>query len=111
MQIAACVQQLKSPRFRLYTASNYLYELQQRPQVSIAKTRQKEIKWKPLASDEIKTSYDGATFEDTSEAWIVVVVWLDSGEILAAHYEKTPLPSSVEALEAFNSAKGNSVRC
>uniref|UniRef100_A0A7N2MQ75 Uncharacterized protein n=1 Tax=Quercus lobata TaxID=97700 RepID=A0A7N2MQ75_QUELO len=96
MQIAACVQQLKSPHFMLYTASNYLYEFQQRPQVSIAKTRQKEIKWKPLASDEIKTSYDGATFEDTSEAWIVVVVWIDSGEILAAHYEKTPLPSSVE---------------
>ena len=81
--------------------SNYLSEFQQRPQVSIAKTRQKEIKWKPLAKDEIKTSYDRATFEDTGEAWIVVVVRLDSGEVLAAHYEKIPLPSSVEVLEAL----------
>ena len=34
-----------------------------------------------------------------------MVVWLDSGEILAAHYEKTPLPSSVEALEALTARR------
>uniref|UniRef100_A0A7N2LNF6 RNase H type-1 domain-containing protein n=1 Tax=Quercus lobata TaxID=97700 RepID=A0A7N2LNF6_QUELO len=57
--------------------------------------------WKPPACGDIKTDYDGATFDDTGEAGIGVVVRLDSGEVFAALSEKIPLPSSIEVLEAL----------
>lgn len=55
--------------------------------------------WKPPACGDIKTEYDGATFDDTGEARIGVVVRLDGGEVFAALSEKIPLPSSIEVLE------------
>nr|XP_023898514.1 uncharacterized protein LOC112010405 [Quercus suber] len=57
--------------------------------------------WKPPACGDIKTDYDGATFDDTGEAGIGVVVRLDSGEVFAALSEKIPLPSLIEVLEAL----------
>lgn len=55
--------------------------------------------WKPPACGDIKTEYDRATFDDTGEARIGVVVRLDGGEVFAALSEKIPLPSSIEVLE------------
>lgn len=55
--------------------------------------------WKPPACGDIKTEYDGATFDDTGEARIGVVVRLDGGEVFAALSEKIPLPSSIDVLE------------
>ena len=57
--------------------------------------------WKPPACGDIKTDYDGATFDDTGEAGIGVVVRLDSGEVFVALLEKIPLSSSIELLEAL----------
>ena len=82
-------------------ASSYLSEFHHRPQSSISKARPKAIKWKPPACGDIKTNYDGATFNETGEARIRVVVRLDSSEVLAALLEKIPLLSSIEVLEAL----------
>ena len=78
-------------------------EFQNRSQsISVAASPQvKETKWLPLSCGGIKTNYDGATFGDSGEAGIGVVVRLDSGEVLAALSEKIALPSSVVVLKAL----------
>ena len=84
-------------------ARAYLLELQHRPQsITVATSPQvKESKWLPPTCGGIKTNYDGATFVDSGEAGIGVIVRLDSGEVLAALSKKISLPSSVIVLEAL----------
>ncbi|KAK9999595.1 hypothetical protein SO802_019198 [Lithocarpus litseifolius] len=82
-------------------ASSYLFEFQHRPQSSIGKAWPKAIKCKPPACGDIKSNYDGATFNETGEERIGVVVRLDSSEVLAALSEKIPLLYSIEVLEAL----------
>ena len=56
-------------------------------------------KWSPPLGKEYKTNYDGAVFEDSSEARIGVVVRNATDEVLAALSEKFPYPGSVEVVE------------
>lgn len=80
-----------------------MFEFQHRSHTTsaIPNPQSKEIEWLPPACGGIKSNYDGATFDDSSEARIGVVVILDSDEVLAAPSEKIALPSSVVMLEAL----------
>ena len=58
-------------------------------------------RWKPLATGELKSNFDGAVFANTGEASIGVVIRNEFGEVMAALSEKIVLPSSMETLESL----------
>ena len=55
--------------------------------------------WSPLANDGWKINFDGAMFNESSEAGIGVVVRNSVGKVKAALAEKIKKPPSVEVLE------------
>ena len=80
-------------------AAQYLSAFQLKFPMKVDKSLAIATKWSPPLGKEYKTDYDGAVFEDSSEARIGVVVRNATDEVLAALSEKFPYPGSVEVVE------------
>ena len=80
-------------------AAQYLSEFQLKFLMKVAKSPAIKSKWSPPLGESYKTNYDGAVFEDLSEAGIGVVVRNANGEVIAALSEKIPYPGSVDLVK------------
>ena len=78
-----------------------LTEFQQKFPGRGPKLKQYLARWKPLATGELKSNFDGAVFANTGEASIGVVIRNEFGEVMAALSKKIVLPSSMETLESL----------
>jgi ribonuclease HI len=58
-------------------------------------------KWKPPQLGRYKVNYDGAMFEESSEAGIGVIIRNDKGEVMASMCHRIHYPHSIEAMEAY----------
>lgn len=65
------------------------------------RTPRGKTKWSPPPPGMYKTNFDGAVFEDSSEAGIGMVIQNSAGEVMASLSEKIPFPSMVEAVEVL----------
>ena len=82
-------------------AQKHLANFQQFCAKPESKKLPRKVIWKPLDAALLKTNFDGAVFEDLGVVGIGAVVRNSLGEVLAALFEISPLPSSIVALETI----------
>ena len=80
-------------------ATALLDEFQQGKQRKEPQTRARPVRWQPLPVGLVKANFDEAVFGEEQEGGIGVVIRSNEGQVLAALFEKVPMPTSVEILE------------
>jgi ribonuclease HI len=85
-------------------ARGYLEEFSQSQNHSYNVSRQPPqpaARWKPPSQCRFKVNYDGATFQNSDEAGLGVVIRDNTGQAIATLSQKIKYPHSVEATEAL----------
>nr|XP_023900880.1 uncharacterized protein LOC112012720 [Quercus suber] len=81
------------------SATALLSKFQQGACVRVQKPKPASVKWIPLVPSELKVNFDGATFAESDEVGIGIIIRNEIGEVMATLSKKNAQPHSVEILE------------